>query len=320
VTGLHINYKEAEEFLKNCNNVYILIHQSPDGDCIGAGFALRDILEGMGKRSAVICCDSFSKKFDFITKVENNSGFEPDNIISVDVAGIKLLGKYQEIYGDRVQLCIDHHISNTDYAERTLLDGKASAACEILYKLVCCMGIELSDYAAMCIYTGIATDTGCFKFDNTSAETHEIIADIMRKHKLNYAKINREMFDIKSVGMLKMESAVIDVMEYYLEGKLTMICITGELLKRLGVDFNDLDGCASLPLQVEGVEVGITIKEKDKDSYKISMRSTGDVNVSEICRSLGGGGHIKASGCSLDGNLEDVKKILVEAVRKGMKL
>ena len=317
---MNIGLREAEAFLKNCDNVYILIHQSPDGDCIGAGFALNDILRSMGKKSAVLCCDTFPKKFDFITNIENNADFTPDTIISVDVADTKLLGKYQEIYGDKVQLCIDHHISNTGYAEKTLLDAKASAACEVLYRLVRFMGIEISDYTAQCLYTGIATDTGCFRFENAGAETHETVADIMRNHKLNYAKINREMFDIKSVGMLKMESAVINVMEYYLDGKVTMICITNELLESLGVDASDLDGCSSLPLKVEGVEVGITIREKAPDSYKISMRSTGDVNVSEICRTLGGGGHVKASGCAMDGNIEDIKKILVEAVRKGMEL
>lgn len=317
---MNIGLREAEAFLKNCDNVYILIHQSPDGDCIGAGFALNDILRSMGKKSAVLCCDTFPKKFDFITNIENNADFTPDTIISVDVADTKLLGKYQEIYGDKVQLCIDHHISNTGYAEKTLLDAKASAACEVLYRLVRFMGIEISDYTAQCLYTGIATDTGCFRFENAGAETHETVADIMRNHKLNYAKINREMFEIKSVGMLKMESAVINVMEYYLDGKVTMICITNELLESLGVDASDLDGCSSLPLKVEGVEVGITIREKAPDSYKISMRSTGDVNVSEICRTLGGGGHVKASGCAMDGNIEDIKKILVEAVRKGMEL
>lgn len=315
-----ISYKETADFLKNCNNVYILIHQSPDGDCIGAGFALNYILKSMGKRSAVLCSDDFPKKFDFITNVDNNADFEPDTIIAADVADVKLLGKYNEIYGDKIQLCIDHHISNTGYAKYTLLNSGASAACEVLYKLVCAMNIELSDYAAACIYTGIATDTGCFKFENTSAETHEIISEIMRNHKLKYAKINREMFDVKSVGMLKMESAVINIMEYYLDGKLTMICITKKLLDSLGVDFSDLDGCANLPLQAEGVEVGITIKEKYDGAYKISMRSANDVNVSEICQSLGGGGHIKAAGCFLEGELDEVKKILVDAVRKGMNL
>ena len=317
-----IGMSEADDFLRNCDNVYILVHQSPDGDCIGSGFAIHSVLKDMGKRSAVLCSDDFLKKFDFITKtIENNPDFEPDTIIAVDVADIKLLGKYQEIYGGKIQLCIDHHVSNTGYAECTLLDSKASAACEVIYRLLVKeMRIEISDYTAMCLYTGIATDTGCFKYESTSAETHEIVAGIMRKHKLNYAKINREMFDVKSAGRLKMESAVIDIMEYYLGGKVTVIAITKQLFDSLGIDSNDLDGCASLPLQVEGVEVGITIKEKAPDSYKISMRSTGDVNVSQICATLGGGGHAKASGCAIEGNLEDVKKILVEAVRKGMNL
>lgn len=315
---MQINYKETEDFLKNCDNVYILTHQSPDGDCIGTGFALHDILRSMGKRSAVLCSDPFPDKFDYITNIENNSAFEPDTVIAVDVADTRLLGRYEEIYGGRIDLCIDHHISNTEYAARTLLGADSAAACEVLYRLACAMGTELSDYAAVCMYTGIATDTGCFKFENTSAETHEIAAQLMRRHKINHAWINREMFDIKTKGMLKIESSVIDAMEYYLDNRLTMVCITKAMLDRLGVEFNELDGCASLPLKVKGVEVGITVKEKSAGEYKVSMRSTGDVNVSAICQTIGGGGHAKAAGCALEGSLEDVKKILVEAVRKAM--
>lgn len=315
---MRIGYKETEDFLKSCDNVYILTHQSPDGDCIGSGFALHEMLGQMGKRSAVLCSDPFPKKFDFITGVDNNADFAPDTVIAVDVADPKLLGRYEEIYGKRVDLCIDHHVSNTGYAERTLLGADSAAACEVLYRLACKMGTELSDHAAQCIYTGIATDTGCFKFENTTAETHEIVAELMRCHKINHAKINREMFDIKTKGMLKMECSVIDVMEYYLDNRLTMICITKEMLDRLGVDFNELDGCASIPLKVEGVEVGITVKEKTEGEYKISMRSAGDVNVSAICQSIGGGGHEKAAGCALKGSLDEVKKILVDAVRKAL--
>ena len=315
---MRIDYNEAAEFLKNCDNIYILTHQSPDGDCIGTGFALHDMLGRMGKKSAVLCSDMFPKKFGFITDVSNDSSFEPETIIAVDVADTKLLGRYEEIYGGRIDLCIDHHISNTGYAQRTLLGADSAAACEVLYRLAGAMGAELTDYTAVCIYTGIATDTGCFKFENTTAETHEIVAELMRKHKFNHASINREMFDIKTKGMLKMESSVIEVMEYYLDNRLTMVCITKEMLDRLGVDFNELDGCASLPLRVEGVEVGVTIKEKAAGEYKISMRSTGNVNVSAICQTIGGGGHAKAAGCALEGTLDEVRKILVDAVRKAL--
>lgn len=112
-----------------------------------------------------------------------------------------------------------------------------------------------------------------------------------------------------------MESAVTELMEYFLDSRLTMICITADIMEKMGVDSNDLEGCASLPLQVEGVEVGIMLKERDKDVYKVSMRSANDVNVSEICGTLGGGGHAKAAGCLLKGSIDSVKQQLIEAVR-----
>ncbi|MDY3844610.1 MAG: bifunctional oligoribonuclease/PAP phosphatase NrnA [Ruminococcus sp.] len=313
-----IDLSEAVEFLKGCEDAVILTHQSPDGDCIGAGFALKDLLEALGKRSRVLCSDEFPKRYDFMTSVGSGEEFEPKTVIAVDIADPQLMGNLREIYGNKVQLCIDHHISNVGYAEKTLLNAGASATCELIYELADAMKIQMSDHCAACIYTGIATDTGCFKYECTTARCHEIAAELMKSHKLKYAKINREMFDVKSIGRLKMERIVTDLMEYYLDNRLTMICITSDILNEQHVDANDLDGCASIPLQVEGVEVGVTIKEKSENEYKVSMRSANDVNVSAICQTLGGGGHIKAAGCLVKGTLEEVKAAVVEAVRKGM--
>lgn len=313
-----IDLSEAVEFLKGCEDAVILTHQSPDGDCIGAGFALKDLLEALGKRSRVLCSDEFPKRYDFMTSVGSGEEFEPKTVIAVDIADPQLMGNLRETYGNKVQLCIDHHISNIGYAEKTLLNAGASATCELIYELADAMKIQMSDHCAACIYTGIATDTGCFKYECTTARCHEIAAELMKSHKLKYAKINREMFDVKSIGRLKMERIVTDLMEYYLDNRLTMICITSDILNEQHVDANDLDGCASIPLQVEGVEVGVTIKEKSKNEYKVSMRSANDVNVSAICQTLGGGGHIKAAGCLVKGTLEEVKAAVVEAVRKGM--
>ncbi len=313
-----IDLSEAVEFLKGCEDAVILTHQSPDGDCIGAGFALKDLLEALGKRSRVLCSDEFPKRYDFMTSVGSGEEFEPKTVIAVDIADPQLMGNLRETYGNKVQLCIDHHISNIGYAEKTLLNAGASATCELIYELADAMKIQMSDHCAACIYTGIATDTGCFKYECTTARCHEIAAELMKSHKLKYAKINREMFDVKSIGRLKMERIVTDLMEYYLDNRLTMICITSDILNEQHVDANDLDGCASIPLQVEGVEVGVTIKEKSENEYKVSMRSANDVNVSAICQTLGGGGHIKAAGCLVKGTLEEVKAAVVEAVRKGM--
>ena len=313
-----IDLSEAVEFLKGCEDAVILTHQSPDGDCIGAGFALKDLLEALGKRSRVLCSDEFPKRYDFMTSVGNGEEFEPKTVIAVDIADPQLMGNLRETYENKVQLCIDHHISNVGYAEKTLLNAGASATCELIYELADAMKIQMSDHCAACIYTGIATDTGCFKYECTTARCHEIAAELMKSHKLKYAKINREMFDVKSIGRLKMERIVTDLMEYYLDNRLTMICITSDILNEQHVDANDLDGCASIPLQVEGVEVGVTIKEKSENEYKVSMRSANDINVSAICQTLGGGGHIKAAGCLVKGTLEEVKAAVVEAVRKGM--
>lgn len=313
-----INMSDACSFLKNCRDAVILIHQSPDGDCVGAGYALREILGALGIRSRVECSDVIPKRYDFITLGSEypDEAFEAETIIAVDVADPQLLGdKVREKYEGRVQLCIDHHVSNVGYAEQTLLYPKASATCEVIYNIARELEVNISNYTASCIYTGIATDTGCFKYDNTTPESHEIAASLMRSNSLGYARINREMFDVKSIGRIKMESAVTELMEYFLDSRLTMICITADIMEKMGVDSNDLEGCASLPLQVEGVEVGIMLKERDKDVYKVSMRSANDVNVSEICGTLGGGGHAKAAGCLLKGSIDSVKQQLIEAVR-----
>ncbi|MDD6279507.1 MAG: bifunctional oligoribonuclease/PAP phosphatase NrnA [Ruminococcus sp.] len=315
---MFIGLSEAADFLKNCRDAVIITHQSPDGDCIGAAFALKDILGYFGIRSRIVCCDEFPSRYDFMTNTGCGEDFEPQTVISVDIADNRLMGSLKEVYGDKVQLCIDHHISNTGYAEMTLLDGKASATCELIWFLAREMGAELSEHCAACIYTGIATDTGCFKYDCTTADCHMIAADIIENYNIGFAKINRNMFDVKSVGRIKMECRVLELMEYYLDGKLTIISVTADIMEQMGVDGSDLEGCASLPLQVEGVEVGIMIKEREPGVYKISMRSANDVNVSEICRILGGGGHAKAAGCLLEGSLGEVKKRLIEAVGKAV--
>lgn len=316
---MKIDFNEAAELLKNCNNAYILIHQSPDGDCTGSGTALYHMLKFMGKKARVICSDEIPKRYGFITKGYVDEDFEPEFIIASDVADINLLGKYKEVYGDKVNLCIDHHISNTDYAENTLVCPDASAACEVVYELIKILGIPVTEDITKCIYTGIATDTGCFMHENATARCHEITAELKKAHNIDYALINREMFEVKSKGRIRIEMAVTDIMEYYLDDRCTMICVTKDILNKWRVEDSELEGITGIPLQVEGVEVGITIKQRDAESYKISMRSTGKVNVSDICASLGGGGHVRAAGCALDGKLDEVKQKIVDAVAEGIK-
>lgn len=315
---MYIGYSEAETFLRNCKDAVIITHQSPDGDCIGAGFGLKDILAELGIRSRVICSDEFSSRFDFLTNVGAGEEFEPETIIAVDVADTQLMGKYKDIYGDKVQLCIDHHISNRNYAEKTLLRPKATAVCEIIYDLAKFMGVNISRHCAMCLYTGIATDSGCFRYDCTTAEAHEIAAEIKRSYDIDFAEINRNMFEVKTKARMILESKFMDIMEEYEGGKIIFAAITLDMMKKIGVSYDEFEGLAPMTVQLEGTEVGILVKEREPGLFKCSFRSANNINVSDICRSIGGGGHAKAAGCSVEGTLDEVRSRLLEVTRKAL--
>lgn len=309
---------QTAAWLEQCEDAYILIHRSPDGDCIGAGYALAEILHQLNKRAAVLCNDEIAERYQFMLPEHPAAAdFSPKCIVAVDVADAKLLGEeMQARYGEMVDLCIDHHVSNVPYAKQRLLDGSASAACEILYRLCRIMPVTITDRIALCLYTGMATDTGCFQYDNAGSGTHRAVADLMDTcPEVRYAQINRKMFAVKSFGRLQLEKLLIDHLECYLDGKCTMICVTQEFLKKFHVDEAELDGIAGFPLQVEGAEVGITMKEKEPGKFRISMRSADRVDVSAICQRLGGGGHVKASGCQVEGTADEVRRILLNAVK-----
>ena len=305
-------------WLQQCEDAYILIHRSPDGDCIGAGYALAEILQQLGKRAAVLCNDEIPRYQFMLPEQPAAADFPPKCIIAVDVADAKLLGsRIQEQYGSRVDLCIDHHVSNVPYAKARLLDGTASAVCEILYRLCRVLPVQITDSIAVCLYTGMATDTGCFQYDNAGPETHRAVAALMEIcPDVRYAWINRKMFAVKSFGRLQLDKLLIDHLECYLDGKCVLICVSQEFLKKFHVDEAELEGIAGFPLQVEGAEIGITMKEKEAGKFRISMRSADQVNVSAICQRLGGGGHVKAAGCQVEGTADEVRRILLDAVKE----
>lgn len=305
--------REAAAFLKEHDNYYILTHQSPDGDTMGSGFALCYALRGMGKNANVLCSDEFPKRYHFMYEGYEPQKFSPETIVAVDVADKNLLGTRLARYGDYVNLCIDHHVSNVEYAERLLDYPDASACCEVMYQLFKEMNVEITTKIAECLYTGMATDTGCFKYGNTTKLCHIITAELMDCG-IRLEQINREMFDTKSKARLKVEQYIISAMEYYMDDKCAMAAVTLETIKKAGLAPEEFEGIAGMSVQAEGVKVGVIIKEKDKGKFKISMRSASDVDVSAICQKMGGGGHVKAAGCTLEGDLDDVKLRLLTSI------
>ncbi len=310
----NISYTEAAKFLKSHDNYYILIHSSPDGDAVGSGYGLCFALREMGKKANVLCSDPIPEKYEYIMKEYEPQKFANSCIISTDLADTKLLGKATAMYADFVELAIDHHISNTGFAKKLVLDGQASSACEIVYDILKQGELPINPLIASCLFTGIETDTGCFKFECTTPRCHEIAAEIIRDHHIPFAAINRTLFDIKSLERIKLEQRVMEGLRTYLDGKCAIAAVTLSDMEITGAAQEELEGVASLPMCIKGVSVGVTIKEKEPGKFKISMRSAEDIDVSEICRKFGGGGHIRAAGCTLEGDVDSVRLKVLAAI------
>ena len=297
--------------LKNCSSAAILTHAHPDGDTLGAGFGLCYYLRSVGIKANVLNSEPFPEKFAFLYKDYEPQDFEPESVISVDVAAQELLGEGLFGYADKIDLCIDHHFSNRMPARDSYVDGGSCAVCLIIFELLKELGAEITPRIACCLYTGIATDTGCFMFENTSPEAHRAAAALVEAG-AKASEINREMFQVKSRGRLFAEQKAIGEMKFAGGGKIALITVTNELIDGCGVDRADLDGFAGIPLSVEGVEIGITLKQQPEGVYKASVRTV-SADASAIAKRFGGGGHIRAAGCTLTDDREESEKMITEA-------
>lgn len=309
-----IDVKKCASLLKEFDGFLILSHRNPDGDTLGSAFALKRALDLLGKKSMVRCNDEIYPKFSYLWDGLQNNDITYDKIIAVDVADSKLLGAdFEAKYGDKVFLCIDHHMSNREYAENLLLEDKAAAAA-VIYDVICELGVEITPEMASCVYTGLATDTGCFMFSNTTPETHRIAAQVMEKG-ADYTNINRLMFETKTFSYMKLEQMAVSSIETYFDGRVAMMTLTQEMFKESGSSESECDGIASLPRKIEGVNIGVTIREQRDGKYKVSLRTIEPYDAAKICANFGGGGHNRAAGCEFDCSLDEAKNKLLEIIK-----
>lgn len=303
--------EQAARLLEQNDNYTILTHAHPDGDALGSGYALCEGLRSVGKRANVVCPDDIPSKFSYlVTQAED---FEPKTVISVDVADEKLLGDLREEYCGRVLLSIDHHGTNTGFAENMYLEGDSAAACECVYKVLKELKVNITPFIASCLYTGIATDTDCFKFSNTTPRTHIFAAELIEAG-ADHCEINRVMFEVKSKERLDMERRVLEGMEYFCGGSVAVVTVTQKMIRETGCSSSDLDGITSLARQIEGVSIGITVREKVDGKWKISLRTFEPYDAAAICAEFGGGGHSRAAGCELDCSQQEAVKRLLSVV------
>lgn len=306
-----ITLDEVVELLKENDNYKILTHSYPDGDTLGCAYALAFALRKLGKHANVAVNGALPSKFGYLAEHYTEQEFTPSCIVSVDVAAMALLGDSVMQGVEKIDLCIDHHPTNTVVADNIYVDASSAAAAEIIWQIITALDIEIDSDIACGIYTGISTDTGCFCYTNTTSRTHRIAAEVMPL--CDWQSINYINFVIKTRAKLRMERMIYETMEFYAGGKCAVVYTTLEMQKKLGAGDDEMEGLANIPRQVEGVQMGITMREKEGGVFKISVRTNDGIDAAAFCKQFGGGGHPAAAGCSVEGDLATVKKALVDA-------
>ena len=312
-----ITIAEAAATLRAADRIWILTHQFPDGDTLGSGFALCRALRSLGKQAQVLCSDPIPEKYDYMFEDLPEQEFEPSFICAVDVADAALFGERLLPLAERVELCIDHHASHRSFEKQLLLDADCGANAMIMLQVIEAMGVSIDTAMADCLYTGIATDTGCFKYSNVTPLTHRMAAQLMEAGAHN-EPINRAMFDIKSRARLMLEQLALHSITYHYHDRCAVMVVTEEMMEQSGASENDMEGLSPLPRQIEGVWVGLTLRQKADGNYKISVRTGKHADASQICGLLGGGGHARAAGCTLSGTVEEVTDTLLKAVAQAV--
>lgn len=308
---------EAVKLLESWDDILVICHQSPDGDALGSMAAMVRGLRAKGKRADWYCADPVPPKFSYLFEGMEKQEFEPSHIMTVDVADQKLLGNAWDLYGDRIELAIDHHGTHKEFAPARWVCAGYAATAEMIWCLLDMMGWRPDKAAAECIYTGIATDTGCFRYQNVTGFTHLVAGSILDEIGVDCAAVNRRLFETRTRASLEAERLIMNSLEFSCGGKAALVQVPQSVFAKTGAAESELDGVESLPRQVEGVLIGITVKEKPDGKIKISLRTNPPANAAEICRRFGGGGHEGAAGCSFEGiAMSEARAKLLEACRQ----
>lgn len=307
-----IDKTAAADMLLEMDDIVLLMHKNPDGDTLGSGFALCAALRALGKRVNPRCDSPISPRYGYMTVPMPDMEFEPAVYVAVDTADVKLLG---ETYKNTpVTLCIDHHGSNSGYAEFLWCDPASASCAELIAQLTDTLKVGFDDYIAQCLYTGLTSDTGCFRYANTTADSLRLGARLLDCG-IDNVRLNNLLFEVKARGRFELEQRAMAGIEFTLGGQVAIMTITQDLLKATGVDPADIEGVTAIPRNIEGVRVGVTLRELKNGNFKVSLR-TSDVDAATLAAKFGGGGHKRAAGFECSGKPYDIKAALA-AVLEG---
>lgn len=303
--------QECSQLLLSKNNILIITHTNPDGDTLCSAAALCSALRRAGKRANLFRNPAVTTKYmPNVEKYFAPKSFKSKYIVSVDVATEKM---FAEGFDGAIDLCIDHHPTNSHYAKKELVCPDKAACGEIVLAVIKEMCGGITQEEADLLYIAVTTDTGCFQYLNTNAATFRAAAELL-EYGADTGMVNVKFFRKASRARLKLEGMIYSTMGFYRDGKISVAIITKEMLRQAGAGEEDCDDLAGLAGRAEGASVNITIRERDNGSSKVSVRTGRDVSSSDICAVFGGGGHAMAAGCTIDCPPEKARDMLLAVI------
>ena len=303
--------QECSQLLLSKNNILIITHTNPDGDTLCSAAALCSALRRAGKRANLFRNPAVTTKYmPHVEKYFAPKSFKSKYIVSVDVATEKM---FTEGFDGAIDLCIDHHPTNSHYAKKELVCPDRAACGEIVLAVIKEMCGGITQEEADLLYIAVTTDTGCFQYLNTNAATFRAAAELL-EYGADTGMVNVKFFRKASRARLKLEGMIYSTMGFYRDGKISVAIITKEMLRQAGAGEEDCDDLAGLAGRAEGASVNITIRERDNGSSKVSVRTGRDVSSSDICAVFGGGGHAMAAGCTIDCPPEKARDMLLAVI------
>ncbi|MDO5400081.1 MAG: DHH family phosphoesterase [Eubacteriales bacterium] len=307
---------EAAEFLRSHDNFTLLSHRRPDGDTVGSTAALCLGLRQLGKTAHVLHNDEVTDRFAWLHEgLTKAAAEEGDTLVSVDVASPSMLPKAFAPLADKIALRIDHHGSSTSFTPLELVDPISASCAELIWDLLEALEVRPDRAIAQAVYVGTSTDTGCFRYSNTSAHTFAVAAKCAQAGAGVY-ELNQELFETNTLARLKMQAWMVDHMKLLGGGKLALCAIPRAVEEELGVTQDDMDNISSFPRTVAGVCMAATLRENGEGDSKLSVRAIPGYDATAVTEKFGGGGHKGAAGAFLHLPLAEaaaaVEKALVE--------
>lgn len=317
--------EEALAFMRDGNRFLVVAHVQPDGDAISSTIVVGWLLRQLGKQALLINEGAVPIRLDFLeaaSTVINYGEVQPDakfdRIIAVDCADYRRIGTVKELFAEEAQLLnIDHHPTNDAFGSHNLIRVDAAATVEILYDLIEYASVPLDKEAATAIYTGLLTDTGGFRYSNTSPRVMEVASRMLAEEVTGHWIANHLLERMTKPQLLLLQRGL-SRLTFSEDSRIAWLYIASADMAETGAIGEDLEGLVNYALNVEGVEVGILFKETLNGEVKVSLRSAGRVDVAAISQSFGGGGHVRAAGCRLLQGLEPAIAAVVQAVREAL--